>query len=45
MFCPECNEVHPYCNECYEEGKRTGKVKDVNYKITDTSPQLDERLK
>lgn len=44
-FCSECNKVHPYCDECYQEGVRTGGIKDVNYKKTETSKKLDERLR
>jgi len=43
-FCPECNKVHPYCQECYEDGIRTGGIKDVDYKKGETSKKLDERL-
>ena len=43
-YCSECNKVHPYCQECYEEGVRTGGIKDVHYKKMETSPRSDERL-
>jgi len=44
-LCPECNTIHPYCQECYEDGKRAGNIKDTHYKLTEVSPKLDERLR
>ena len=43
-FCSDCNKVHPYCQECYEDGVRRGAIADVKYKKTETSKKLDERL-
>ena len=43
-FCPDCNKVHPFCQECYDEAKRLGSIKDVKYKKTDASKKLDEKL-
>ena len=44
MMCG-CGKVVPMCQECYEEGIRTGEIKDTHYKLTEVSPKLDERLK
>lgn len=44
-LCPDCNVIHPYCNECYEEGIRTGGIKDTKYKKMEASKKLDERLR
>ena len=43
-LCTECDVIHPFCNECYKDAKRRGKIKDTDYKITDRSPEMDKRL-
>ncbi len=44
-MCPNCDDKHPLCDECYRHLKSTGKVKDYNYKQKELDNRLVEKLK
>ena len=43
-LCPECEDKHPLCDECYQDLKKRGKIKDTKYKQTDIDPNLKNKL-